>query len=174
MNAGWWTLIGVGAGTVLGFVAGQGAEWFRRRRRGRAAARLIWSELSRSEALAGQAIEFGPGPPPVVPRFGFWETHAGALAEVAHPDVLIDLEVAYGAAETLGRALLTDGEWDESGEVTWEAWVSQLRDWITAGKGAVEPYAKRRTLRSILGLPDQPLELPEGGRPVGTADAPLD
>jgi hypothetical protein len=103
MDAGWWTLIGVGAGTVLGFVTGQSAEWFRRQRRGRTAARLIWSELSRSKVLAGQEVEFGPGSPPVVPRFAYWENHAGALAEVVHPDVLIDVEVAYGAAETLGR-----------------------------------------------------------------------
>jgi hypothetical protein len=42
--------------------------------------------------------------------------------------------------------------------VTWEEWVNQLRDSFTAGKVAVEPYAKRRALRSILG--------PTGAAPI--------
>lgn len=152
MEAGWWTLIGVGAGAVLGFVTAQGSERIRIRRQGRAAAVLIWSELSRSEALASAALDNEPGPGPVVPRFAFWEAHASALAEVVDPDVLMDLEIAYASAEVLGGYLSSGGEWAEDEEPAFEEWVKRLRGWIVAGKAAIEPYAKRRTLRSRLGL----------------------
>lgn len=79
--------------------------WARGRSWAGAAALLVWTELSRSEAIADGAREFGPGLPPVVPRFVFWEAHAAALAEVVPPDALIDLEVAYGSAEILGGLL---------------------------------------------------------------------
>lgn len=136
-------LIGVGVGAVLGFISAQLTERLRRRERSRSAARLVWTELGRSEALANAVMEYGPGPGGVVPRFVFWDTHAASLAQVVHPDVLIDLEVAYGAAEILGTVVTSDRSEAEFRVPDFQAWVQQLRDWISAGKVAIEPYAQR-------------------------------
>jgi hypothetical protein len=147
-------LIGVGAGAVLGFASAQLTGLLRRKRRGRAAALLVWTELSRSEALAEGALEFGPGLPPVMPRFAFWEAHAAALAEVVPPDVLIDLEVAYGWAEVLGR--LVRGELgDVEDERGFQDFAVRIRAGIAEGKTAIEPYAHRRKLAGRRsGLPE--------------------
>ena len=144
MSASGYALIGVGVGAVLGFLSAQLSGVLRRRVRGRPAARLIWSELSRSEALAREAGEAGPGPTPLVPRFVFWESQAAALAEVVHPDVLIDLEIAYGSAEVLqdiaaGRPNALNGMNHREG-------MERLETWISQGKAAVEPYARKRSL----------------------------
>jgi hypothetical protein len=152
-------LIGVGAGAVLGFLSVQLTGTLRRRARGRAAARLIWAELARNEAIAGGALEFGPGPAPVQPRFVFWETHSVALAEVIHPDVLIDLEIAYGYSEMLRDLIAAEVNWPDTSEDYRRA-AGEIRRRISDGKDALLPYARRRTLLSRLGLrPDDQAEL---------------
>lgn len=152
MGAGGWVLVGVVAGAMLGFASAQLSDWIRRRRRGRAVARIIWAELFRNEALAAGAGQFGVETlPPVMPRFVFWETHAAVIAEVVHPDVLIDLEAAYGWSESL-RTLVTQGrDWTGSDEELQE-FVARIVAGIAAGRAAVKPYAERRRLRDYLGL----------------------
>jgi hypothetical protein len=147
-------LIGVGVGAVLGFLSAQLTERFRRQRRGRAAARLIWMELSRSEALAKESGEAGPGPAPLTPRFVFWESHADALAEVVPPDALVDLEIAYGSAEMLRDIAAGTTPGTLSPEKHRQG-MEQLRAWIKQGKDAIEPYARKRSpLRRGLSLPE--------------------
>jgi hypothetical protein len=145
VSVGAYALIGVGVGAVLGFASAQLTGTLLRRRRGRAAARLVWTELSRSEALAENVGKFGlETPPPILPRFAFWEAHAASLADVVHPDVLMDLEVAYGWVEILRNLVTAEERHGTNSE--FQEFVARIHAGIGEGKTAVEPYARRRSL----------------------------
>jgi hypothetical protein len=105
----------------------------------------------------------------VQPRLVFWETHTAALAEVVHPDVLIDLEVAYGYVEMLGGLLAGIGQWTGS-DAEFRNGAAEMQRKIKDGRDALLPYAARRGLAEVLGL--RRASMPEPVEPISEPSSP--
>lgn len=116
-------LIGVVVGAVLGFALSWIEGALRRRRRGRAAARLIWMELTASHVTIRNVREAGSRPRRLEARFSraAWDAERAAFAEVADGKALALVAVAYQtlawtAPVLAALAKLSDASWLEASE----------------------------------------------------------
>src|SRR5262249_49946943 len=98
-------LIGAGVGGTIAFVAAYGAEWLRRRRAGRHAARLIAWEPRPTKKLMLDAEKQGPIFLPARPRTVAWDTHGAALADQVDRDTLDAVAIAYATADSFRRLI---------------------------------------------------------------------
>lgn len=85
------TLIGVAVGFGLSWLDG----WFRRRRAGRTAARLIFLELASNGAKLQTFLDDGEWVGREIPRRSAWEALGSSLSPVASMDDLKALSLAY-------------------------------------------------------------------------------